>query len=488
MKPRIAMAIAGELGPSSHLLELGHSNEESMNLFEQTDREIAVDVLHSLTAIYTHESVVDELLDSLTWPQGDERLLDPSVGAGAFICRALERLLLAQPDINDAKLVHVIQGWEIHPFAVSEARAQVARLLQGTGRSQAASHELARSIVHEGDFLLQVPADEVYHAICTNPPYLRMLNVPEPLREDYLRVVPDYAQGDLLHCFLDWCARLLAPGGEISLITSDRWLINEGSSKLRTAMGAKLGVAHVERVDVESAFYRPKMRRKGTPPRVHPVLVVMKHRDEAATELGSKGIHPGAEALGDCSGPTLGSVATVRIAPWLGTPGVFVIDAEMSDRFAPGDLVPAVDTDDIKAGMLGPVTKFALRTCKDQLPSPSVLNHLDENLHRMCERGRRATRWVPPESFESFDLSKEYLLVPRIAKTLRPIRIPAGHLPINHNLSVVSNGSHSLDELEEILTSPEAQAWVQAMAPRLEGGYLSITTRFLRGLPVGLRT
>ena len=58
------------------------------DLFGRTAREEAVDALHSLTAIYTHEPVVDELLDSIAavWPRRLARLLDPSVGAGAFIC------------------------------------------------------------------------------------------------------------------------------------------------------------------------------------------------------------------------------------------------------------------------------------------------------------------------------------------------------------------------------------------------------------------
>jgi hypothetical protein len=62
------------------------------------------------------------------------------------------------------------------------------------------------------------------------------------------------------------------------------------------------------------------------------------------------------------------------------------------------------------------------------------------------------------------------------------IRLPAGILPINHNLQVVADDD--LDNIERMLLSEQAQTWVARNAPRLENGYLSITTRLLRRLPV----
>jgi hypothetical protein len=457
-----------------------------MDLFAQTDREVAVDLLHDLTAIYTNEPIVDELLDSLDWPKSNNRLLDPSVGAGVFICRALERLLLAQPDINDARLVHVLQGWEIHPFAVSQARAQIARMLCRRGRTLDHATQLAQLIVHEGDFLLDAGAGEKFSAVATNPPYLRMANVPEIIRADYLDAMPDYAAGDMLHSFLDRSARMLTPDGEIAMITSDRVWINETAGPLRAAIGVTLGLAHIERVDAGSAFHRPKQRKQGTPPRVHPVLVVLKPKGlDGVRELTAEPIYPGEEELEPYNGPTLGDVARVRVAPWLGTPGIFIVDQAQAAGFPAHELVPAVDTDDIAADdTLKAPRRFALRTQLEHEPSAAVLAHLDANLHRMCERGRRATRWVPPESFESWDLTTEYLIVPRIARRLRPVRVPAGVLATNHNLAVISAGSMSLDEIAAALRSERAQEWIRVKAPRVDGGFYSLNPRFLCRLPI----
>lgn len=86
----------------------------------------------------------------------------------------------------------------------------------------------------------------------------------------------------------------------------------------------------------------------------------------------------------------------------------------------------------------------------------------------MCARGRSAIRWLPPEPFHRFDLSQPLLLVPRIARTLTLVRVPAGILPVNHNLSIVRAGAMKLDAIEAILRSHAARDWFEQRAAPLE--------------------
>ncbi len=101
----------------------------SMSLFatdaDDAARTEAVDQLHSATAIYTAEPIVDQLLDRLDWPRGDARLLDSSCGDGMFLGRALVRALESHA-YTDAQLLDIVEGWEIHPHACHQARARVS--------------------------------------------------------------------------------------------------------------------------------------------------------------------------------------------------------------------------------------------------------------------------------------------------------------------------------------------------------------------------
>lgn len=460
----------------------------TLDLFERTEREIAIDTLHAATAIYTRHAVVEQLLDMLPWPDGTKRLCEPSAGAGAFLGPALERLLANQPSIDDEGIVEAIEGWEIHELAAAEARVVIAEILRAHGRSATRAVEVARRVVRHGDFLLDRDQRRRFDVIVSNPPYIRMVGLPQPLRGDYERALPAFARADLLHSFLAQFVDALNADGELAAVTSDRWLSATKTAKLRRVLGERLSIGHSKRLDSESAFYRPKQRTKGTPPRVHPLALLLRPHRAGDVRLTEDPIYVGADsAMAPYTGRTLSDVATVKLAPYLGTPGVFTMKRQAAGHLPEEDLVPAVDVDDVKGGVYSGASYVAIRTSASTKPCPAVMAHLEREMARMAERGkRRKVPWLPPESISSIDISKPYLLVPRIAKSLRPVRIPAGVLPINHNIHVVAEKDMSLDDLERILRSEAAQKWVRARAPGLENGYFSLSTGLLRNLPVDL--
>lgn len=442
----------------------------------------AIDRLHHATAIYTAEPIVDELLSRLNWPCGDNKFLDPSAGDGMMIGRALAKALKLG-HVSDARLPLIIEGWEIHPHACVQARARVVAILVAHGRSRDTATRLASEMIHNADFLTDAPTVQTWHTIAGNPPYLRWLNVPELLREDYARHVPPYASSDLCHSFLDRCAKTLHHGGEIGFITSDRWLFNLNASQLRESLGKRLSIQHLERLDARTAFYRPKQRRAGTPPRIHPVTIILGFGQ--GEELTKESIYPGADTARYAGMRTLGDVASVRIAPWLGSKGIFVLSeaAAAASGIPKHLLIPAVDTDDIVGFTLKEPSRFALLTKPKEIPCLAVQRHLDANMQKMAKRGQGSS-YLPPETFHAFDLGTPSLLVPRIAKTPKAIRVPAGVLPINHNLSIVTGDADLLDLVETALQSSLANEWMQQHAPRLENGFYSLTTTMLRRLPI----
>lgn len=445
----------------------------------------AIDELHAATAIYTSEPAVDQLLARINWPDGDASIADCSAGDGQFLVRALSKLLSTR-HVDDEMLPTLIQGWEIHPAAAAQARARLAAVLISFGRSGVQAQEVANRIVLNKDFLTEGPTEATYSAIIGNPPYLRMVSIPALLREEYSLVVPKYALPDLMFSFLDRCAKVLRPGGQMGLIVSDRWMSNSGAAALREALGSRLSIEYMERVDPTSVFHRSKQRRAGTPARVHPVLVIFGATGQAITKAA---IYPGIDPAKYAAYPTLDSIARIRIAPWLDAPGIWTIseDQVRASGIPHQFLVPAVDTDDVRDRELGAPRRFAIRTMPKETPCDAIVEHLRSQMHRMSKRGLRilqAGKWAPPERFHNFDLSQPSLLVPRIAKTPKAVRLPIGTLPLNHNLSIVSSGPEGLKLVERALQSDVAAEWMRDHAPRLEDGYYSLCTTLLRKMPV----
>jgi hypothetical protein len=451
----------------------------------------AIDRLHDQTAFYTLDPVVDQLLDMLRWPEGDRTIADVACGDGAFIIAALKRLLTSEPNATAPRVVALIHGWEIHAEAVQEARRRVAEVLCGHGWDASLAWSVSDRTITHGDYLLDGPTVGTWDCVAANPPFLRYANVPEILRERYEAIMPGYSQGDMLHSFLDHCVRGLTEDGEIALVTSDRWLFSHGAAKLRGVIGQRLELQHLERLDCASSFYRPKNRRAGQPPRIHPVAIHLRRCVGEGRAITEEPIYPDADDSAYVGLKTLGELAQIRLAPWLGKHGLFVVDQDTATAAGIPQqlLVPAVDTDNIRGGVLSRPTKYAIRTLRREEPPHAVMRHLDANMHLLAKtKVRKVCRWIPPESFEQVDLSQPSLLIPRIAASLRPVLIPAGILPIDHGLSIVRAGATgpSLEALAGALARPEAEAWVRARAPRLENGYFSVTTTLLRQLPLPL--
>jgi hypothetical protein len=291
----------------------------------------------------------------------------------------------------------------------------------------------------------------------------------------------------MLHAFIDRCAKALEHDGEIGMVTADRWLFNAGAATLRASLGERrFRLTDVERLDVKSAFYRPKSRARGTPPRVHPLSVVMKKGGTDGQPLSKAPIFPGVDPTRYEGYPTLEELAEVRIGPWLGTFGVFVVSADVAATLPSGYLVPAVDTDDIVDGALGEPKRYAIRTNPKTQPCAAILSHLLENRATLAPRARMPIPWMPPERCDTIDLSRPALLVPRIATSPRGVHLPAGVLPLNHNLSIVCAAPDILLKIELALRGDLASAWVNDHAPRLENGYYSLTTTLLRKMPIDL--
>lgn len=465
--------------------------QETFGLFQLSPRDLAVDRLHAATAIYTTAAVIDPLLRRSGWPNRELSLWDPSCGDGAFLVGALRQ---ASFPVNDIAAIAGIRGWEIHPQAVEQARMNVAAQLVSSGWRREIAQNAAHQMVAEEDFLLPSRPIERATLIAGNPPYLRYANLPEYFKAIYGDVLPDHARADLLHAFLDRCCALLPDDGAIAFVTADRWLFNSGAAGLRETLGRYLGIDHVCRLDCSTSFYRPKTRRAGELPRVWPVEVVLRNRSVALQPLSKEPVYP--DDLGpeeearnepQTGGRTLADICDITIGPYTGPFGIFVVDAAKAKTLPPEYLLPAVDTDDLDfatGGIRNP-SKFVIVTERDRCPVESVAAHLRNQIHRMPQRGVRSDGryWIPPEKIPEH-LDKPRLVVPRIARELKAVVVPAGVVPINHNLSVCATRGLDLESVRRILTSERSQAWFKRTADRLEGGYFSVKTTTLRRMPV----
>ena len=326
------------------------------------------------------------------------------------------------------------------------------------------------------DFLLDTPSGE-WDVVLANPPYWRRQNLPAQYAAALDASLPRHACGDLLHAYLHVMLGVLAPGGSLALVTSDRWLLNSGAAGVREEVGARLGVHAIRRLDARSAFHRPKDRSRGTPPRVHAVSLVL---SPGGLPIGRRPYE--IDPVPDVEGVPLTDIVELRLAPWLGPDGTFTVGP--GSGLPAEHLVPCVEPEDLcpETDRIGPTRRWAIVTGEDE-PPKDVLDHLDATLGRMPQRGRRRIRWLPPERFDGrLPLAEEAVMIPRIARRLRAVMLPAGYLPTNHSL-VVASGMPA-GRIKAILEDHRVQEQANAFALRLESGHRSYTATALRRIVV----
>lgn len=115
-------------------------------------------------AVFTRPEVVDAILTLARYapdrPLHQLRLLEPSLGAGDFFLRALDRLLAAfrhhggAPSRALAALRPALHGVEIHPASLERTRDAVRARLLEWGTTARVADALCDAWLHTDDFLL----------------------------------------------------------------------------------------------------------------------------------------------------------------------------------------------------------------------------------------------------------------------------------------------------------------------------------------------
>lgn len=215
-------------------------------------------------AVYTRREVVEFILDLNGYAADVDlarrRLLEPSIGEGEFLLAAAERLLgsyfahggTAEAAAGD--LATAICAVELHADSAGVARCRVADYLVERGISGPDAARLAAGWVVADDFLLAL-LDGPFHHVVGNPPYVRQEAIPDALVAEYRRLYTTvYDRADLYVPFIERGLRLLAPGGALTYICSDRWVKNKYGGPLRGMVAGGYRLRHFVDMNDAPAF------------------------------------------------------------------------------------------------------------------------------------------------------------------------------------------------------------------------------------------
>jgi hypothetical protein len=438
-----------------------------------------IDRLHQKCGVYTKTELVEHVLDLAGWTlAGDlvgKRLLEPSAGDGQFVVVAARRLIAscrAQGKKPTLKLLSpVISAFELHPIEASKARANVRNALVLEGLSEVLADQLVARWIKDADFLLSsFPASEYTHVV-GNPPYVRWSTIPLNLRRSYeSALAPRMARGDLFLPFLDKGIELLATGGKLAFVCSDRWKYMAFAEQFRQEVLPGVNIEHDESVAPGSAYLRKVD--------AYASIAVLRKLDRPSSPALSR-------VKGDSTLAEAGYV--VKVGPALGCTPAFVIAAKEVKSLEKELLAPWLDGTEVQEGSISWTGRMVLCLYDDEGRLRNINDYPKARTHMLKYKERLELRsitragapWYRPiDKVQASMWKRPKILVPELAKVPRVALDESGAVP-SHGVYAIFAPNDNLDALYSRLRDGGLNQAIANNAPRIKGGYVRCYRRFL---------
>jgi possible site-specific DNA-methyltransferase (adenine-specific) len=470
--------------------------------------------------VFTKRWVVELMLDmaGYTGNVTGLRVVEPSVGSGAFIGPIVERLVAANPrweTLHDA-----VRGYDLREDHIEASKALVRSILVSAGCPIA--DELVDAWLHVGDFLLTDLPDA--DLVVGNPPYIRADNLDPALLAAYRHACPTMTRrADIFVGFFERGLDILMPGGRLVYICADRWMRNGYGQDLRAKVVREFAVDDVLVMhdsdafdDKVSAYPAIVNLRRGTQGRVNVATASETFGDAAAADFlrwrdSSEPDHQNTDVQAarmehwhttsavwpDGTPDDLAWLATLDHFPRIEAAGVKLgigiatgADKVYIQRQAdvePDRLVPMVTPADIK----GPgfvwtgehlVSPWQGRSLVDISAYPKLLRFYErfgEKLRGRNVAKRSAHWWRTIDSFNPALLERDLIVMQDMKVQAHPVRVPAGYYP-HHGLTWFSSDTWDLDVLGGLLMSEPVERQVAACCVRMRGGTLRFQPTVMR--------
>lgn len=489
-------------------------------------------------AVFTRREVVKFILDltgySTVAALHKKHLLEPSLGEGAFILVAVERLLdsykshMPKKANPVADLKDSIRAIELHRRSFNETRLKLRQLLRERGITSAVTEKLLDAWLIQGDYLL---TDLPFHFthIVGNPPYVRQELIPDVLIAEYRhRYDTLYDRADLYIPFIEKSLKLLAPRGSVGFICSDRWMKNRYGGPLRKMVAKDFHLKYyVDMVDTD-AFHSevsaypaitvisretPEATRIAHRPQVDKDALVKLSRDMRSRLLKpTSNVHEVSGIMHDSepwvlesfdelavlrriesSFPTLEKTGCkVGIGVATGADKVYVgkyneLDVEKDRK------LPLVMTKDIRAGKVewhgnGVINPFDEEGGLVNLKKyPKLAAYLNRHKAVICKRNvakRNRDRWYRTiDRITPAITSKPKLLIPDIKGEANIVYEEGKYYP-HHNLYYITSETWDLKALQAVLLSDITRLFITTYSTKMRGGYLRFQAQYLRRIHI----
>ena len=477
-----------------------------------------ISYLHQRCGIYTDHETAKTVLKKIGWIKSNNlrkaRLLEPCAGDGALLVVAIRELIGSfrkhKIPLRFQMLSERIIAFEIHPLEAQKAREAAAFELRTLGISSSLAGQLVNEWIRTEDFLLTPISRNGITHVAANPPYIRWRLIPSALAKAYRSALPtETTRSDLCVAFIARIIDTVSPGTRIGILSSDRWLYAVYADSFRRKWLPKVKIKELLPVDSSSAYRRPVS--------TCPLICVMRREkvSNPADARSINGVESSGEFQSDASSlskmrnlqnsehsetvaewqrlfPSIESAACrIKVGPALGHEPAFVgmknelqVEEELlSPYLSPREIVGesirwsgrwALCVGSPSGGLINlsayPRAKVRLNEFKEMLEKRSCVRN-EEFWFKTIDRTVSA------------DWAGEKILVPELARMPRAAYDDEGIMP-SHGIYAIFSEEWPTEVLWNVLSSGILRITLEAIAPRVSGGWIRCYKHFLSQIPL----
>ncbi|WP_279020368.1 Eco57I restriction-modification methylase domain-containing protein [Mobiluncus mulieris] len=476
--------------------------------------------------VFTRRWVVEFMLD-LAGYVGDVsrlRVIEPSIGAGAFAMPIVERIAKLHPDWNT--LHGALRGYDINPDHVDTCKAAARTVLDAAGCP--ISDTLVNSWFQVKDFLLtgDLTASNSTQAdlVIGNPPYIRMENLNSSLLHSYRNVCSTMkGRADIFVGFFERGLDALRPGGRLIYICADRWMRNSYGKDLRAKIAADFSVDDVLVMHEADAFEEKVSAypaivniRKGCQGKVNVATAnpsfasagarrflewqrtsAEAYQDDDFSGARMEHWHSTSAVWPDGSPAVLQWLSKLENMPVIEENAVHIgigiatgADQIYIQKHADVEddrLVPMVTPRAIKGAKFSwtgehLVSPWQGRNLVDLERYPKLKHYYSSNYQRLSARNvakRSNYWWRTIDSFNPALMERDLIVMQDMKLHAHPVRVPTGFYP-HHGLTWFASDVWDLGVLGGLLLSEPIEKQVAAHCVRMRGGTLRFQPTVMR--------
>lgn len=489
--------------------------------------------------VFTRRWVVEAMLDLIGYTPDKDlttlRVLEPSIGSGAFVGPIISRLLesaqrygVALGDLHES-----LFGLDLQEPHVLACRELAVSQLQAAGADEGLAKKVAHNWFRQGDFLLD-PVPAMVDVVIGNPPYIRAEELDDVVELAYReRWQTMRGRADIYVGFFERSLGLLGENGRLCFICADRWMRNSYGKRLRHLVTTSYSMDSVWQLHDVDAFE--------TEVSAYPAITAMSRAPQ-----GEVTVIDSTEAFGESSAQEVLEFINssrdeaegagwegARLQSWFptddfwpaGKPHVIKLLDELAERFPaleddgttrisigvatgadkayivskdaqidvePDRLLPIVMADDIRSGRLTPPQNVMLNpwdehgSLIDLTDYPRFASWLGSNdaVRKRFVAKRNPTKWHRTIDRVHHSLTGQpKLLLQDMKAKITPVYEPGGFYP-HHNLYYIVSTSWDLEVLGGLLLSRVAEAFISAYGVKMRGNTLRFQAQYLRKIAV----